>query len=122
MGAVPLSSACEDLLQEPESGTTPLPIHLEEVSGNGQSGASGSPLDEPLQVRVLGPDEEPRPGLWVEWTIVDGSGEVAPRNTFSDVEGIAETTWVLGPESGAQRVRAVAKGGTAMEFEATAEP
>ena len=42
------------------------------------------------------------------------------RNAFSDAEGIAEATWVLGPEEGPQKVRAVAVGGTPMEFDATA--
>ena len=120
LGAGLLATGCEDLLQEPESGNTPLPIQLREVSGNGQSGAPGSALPVPLRVRVVGSDEVPRPGLWLEWSVVGGRGSVAPRNAFSDAEGIAEATWVLGPEEGPQKVRAVAVGGTPMEFDATA--
>lgn len=114
------AAGCDDLLQEPESGTTPLPVRLEEVSGNDQVGSVGAPLPEPVRVRVLDPQDEPRPRLWVEWTVIGGSGEVTPRNTFSDENGIAETTWILGPETGLQQVRVFVNGGTPMVFDATA--
>lgn len=114
------AAGCDDLLQEPESGNTPLPFHLEEVSGNGQVGGAGSPLPEPVRVRVLDTNDEPSPRLWVEWTVIGGSGEVTPRNTFSDENGIAETTWILGPETGPQQVRVFVNGGTPMFFDATA--
>jgi hypothetical protein len=93
---------------------------LEEVSGNGQAGSAGTPLPEPVRVRVLDADGEPTPRLWAEWTVIEGSGEVAPRNTFSDENGIAETTWILGPETGPQQVRVFVNGGAPMVFEATA--
>jgi hypothetical protein len=111
---------CGDLLQEPESGVTPVPVHLEEVSGNGQEASAGSPLPEPVRVRVLDQEGEPSARLWVEWTVVGGSGEVRPRNTFSDENGIAETTWILGPEVGPQQVRVLVHGGTPVVFDATA--
>ena len=111
---------CGDLLQEPESGTTPVPVRLEEVSGNGQAGSAGTPLPEPVRVRVLDEEGEPSPRLWVEWTVVGGSGKAAPRNTFSDENGVAETTWILGPETGSQQIRAFVNGGVPMVFDATA--
>ena len=45
-------------------------------------------------------------GLWVEWVVVEGGGRVTPRQTFTDEEGIAETTWTLGPGPGRQRIQA----------------
>ena len=114
------ATGCGDLLQEPESGTTPLPVQLEVVSGNDQVGSAGAALAAPVRVRVVDPHGEPIPGLWAEWTVVEGSGEVAARHTFSDENGIAETTWILGPETGLQRVRVFVNGGAPMVFDATA--
>jgi hypothetical protein len=111
---------CGDLLQEPESGNTPLPVQIEEVSGNDQEASPGAPLPEPVRVRVLDREGEPSPRLWVQWTVTGGSGEVRPRNTFSDESGIAETTWILGPEAGPQQVRVLVRGGTPVVFDATA--
>lgn len=113
-------AGCGDLLQEPESGATPLPVRLEEVSGNGQAGSAGAPLPVPVRVQVLDPQGEPSPRLWVEWTVVGGSGKATPRNTFSDGNGIAETTWILGSETGPQHLRASVNGGLPMVFDATA--
>ena len=111
---------CGDLLQEPESGNIPLPFQIEEVSGNNQQASPGATLPEPVRVRVLDRDGEPSPRLWVEWTVIGGSGKAVPRNTFSDENGIAETTWILGPETGPQRIRAFVGGGVPMVFDATA--
>lgn len=111
---------CGDLLQEPESGNTPLPVQIEELSGNDQEASPGATLPEPVRVRVLDGEGEPSPRLWVEWTVIGGSGKAVPRNTFSDENGIAETTWTLGPETGPQRIRAFVNGGQQVVFDATA--
>jgi hypothetical protein len=109
---------CGDLLQEPESGIFPLPLELVEVSGDGQVGAPGAPLAQPLRVRTLH-ETEPVGRLWVKWTVISGGGTVEPRNSFSDANGIAEARWTLG-SAGAQRVRATMRNGVPVEFEATA--
>lgn len=120
LGTMLTIAGCGDLLQEPESGSTPLPVRLEGVSGNGQAGSAGTPLAEPLRVQVLDSEGEPSPRLWVEWTVIGGAGDVAPRNAFSDEHGMAETTWILGPQTGPQQVRAFVNGGLPMIFDATA--
>lgn len=113
-------SGCGDLLQEPDTGTIPVRLELEEVSGDGQGGVVGAPLAQPLRVRAL--DEgQPASRLWVEWSVIAGGGDVEPRNSFSDGIGIAEATWTLGPSGGAQQVRAVVRRGPSVIFEATAE-
>jgi hypothetical protein len=53
--------------------------------------------------------------------VLSGSGEVEPRNSFSDENGIAEATWTLGASGGSQRVQAVFRRGQPVVFEATAE-
>lgn len=118
-GSIALSG-CGDLLQEPDTGTIPVRIELVEVSGNAQEGAPGAPLALPLQVRAL--DEgEPASRLWVEWSVVAGGGQVEPRNSFSNANGIAEARWTLGSSGGAQQVRAVVRKGAPVIFDATVE-
>jgi hypothetical protein len=111
-------AGCGDLLQEPDTGTIPVQMELERVSGNAQEGAPEAPLPEPLRVRVLN-QGEPASKLWVEWSVLAGGGEVEPRNSFSDETGLAEARWILGPSGGAQQVRAVARNGLPVIFEAT---
>ena len=110
---------CGDLLQEPDTGTSPVEVELLRISGNAQEGAPGAPLAQPLRVRVL--DEgEPASRLWVEWSVLAGGGEVEPRNTFSDENGMVEARWTLGQSGGTQQVRAVVRKGLPVIFEATA--
>jgi hypothetical protein len=92
-----------------------------EVSGNGQTAATGATLAEPVRVRVVDPLGMPAgPGLWVEWSVLEGAGEVSPRNSFSNEDGLAETTWTLGPAAGPQTIRAFVRKEIPMTFEATA--
>ena len=113
-------AACGDLLQEPDTGLGKIPVRLQEVSGNGQTGAPGTALGAPVRVRVVDSNGQPSALLWVEWTVIAGSGKAEPRNSFSDANGIAETTWILGPEAGPQTLRAFVSKGVPMIFDATA--
>ena len=114
------ASGCGDLLQEPDTGFAKLPVRLEEVSGNAQTAAPGAALGEPLRVRAL-TDGEPAARLWIEWSVVAGSGTVEPRNSFSDANGIAETRWILGRSDGPQQVQAILRQGIPVTFDASAE-
>ena len=112
---------CGDLLQEPDTGIGKVVVRIEEVSGDAQVGAPGAPLAEPLRVRVVDFDEEPAPRLWVQWSVLSGSGDIEPRNSFSDENGIAEATWTLGASGGPQEVQAFIRSNLPVTFEATAE-
>jgi hypothetical protein len=113
-------AGCGDLLQEPDTGTFPAAVTIEPLSGSGQTGAPGAPLAAPLKVRLLDHDGRPIPRLRVEWTPLPGSGEAQPRNSFSDANGIATTTWFLGPKAGTQEIQASVRKGVPMVFEAVA--
>ncbi|HEY7472217.1 MAG TPA: hypothetical protein VIE68_07715 [Gemmatimonadota bacterium] len=113
-------AACGDLLQEPDTGVEPVPVQIEEVSGNDQVGAAGAALAQPLRVRLVDREGDPIRGLWIRWTVVEGSGAVEPRNGFTDASGIAEATWVLGAAAGPQQVEVLVGGGPPITFEATA--
>jgi len=97
---------CGDLLQEPDTGIATL-VTVTTVSGDGQTGAPGTVLAQPLRVRLVAQNGGSTERLWVEWTVVEGSGRVVPRNSFTDQDGIAEATWILGPGPSRQRVMAV---------------
>lgn len=114
-------TGCGDLLQEPDTGFGKAVVLLEEVSGNAQVGTPGAPLDQPLRVQTVDFEGDPAPHLWVQWSVLSGSGEVEPRNSFSDANGIAEATWTLGASGGAQQVQAFIGKGQPVIFEATAE-
>jgi hypothetical protein len=108
--------ACGDLLQEPDTGiATRFTITV--LSGDDQTGPAGAALSQPLQARLTSLEAEQVERLWVEWVVLEGNGRVEPRNSFTDEEGIAETTWILGTEPRKQRVMALFEGDSAV-FEA----
>lgn len=113
-------TGCGDLLQEPDTGFSKLTLRLEEVSGNGQTGTAGAALAQPVRVRILNGDEGPIPRLRVEWLITGGSGTASPRDTFTDENGVTETTWILGSGSGPQKLQATVREGVFVDFQATA--
>ena len=102
---VPITAGCDDLLQEPDTGIATL-LTLTTLSGDDQTGAPGQPLDQPLRVRVSHLQGDSTERLAVEWTVVSGSGKVEPRYSFTDADGVAEATWILGSGNGRQRVEA----------------
>lgn len=114
-------AGCGDLLQEPDTGIGKTVVRLEEVSGDEQVGDRSAPLAQPLRVRIVDFEGEPAPRLRVQWSVLSGSGEVEPRNSFSDAEGIAEATWTLGPSGGPQQAQAFVRNGQPVAFGATAE-
>jgi hypothetical protein len=113
--------ACGDLLQEPDTGIGKAVVRLEPVSGNAQVGAPGAQLGQPLRVQTLDFDGEPTAHLRVQWSVVSGAGEIEPRNSFSDADGIAQATWTLGASDGPQQVQAFVRKGQPVIFEATAQ-
>jgi hypothetical protein len=109
-------SGCGDLLQEPDTGIA-TNLTLVGVSGDDQIGPPGAPLPQPVRVRLVDLEGGPTERLWVEWVVVQGSGSVEPSHSFTDSEGIAETTWRLG--TGTEKQRIEARVGNEMEvFEA----
>ena len=108
--------ACGDLLQEPDTGIATR-YTLTVLSGDDQTGPGGFALPQPLRARLASLNAEGIERLWVEWIVLEGNGRVEPRNSFTDEEGIAETTWILGTSPRKQRVMARFDGDSAV-FEA----
>ena len=105
--------ACGDLLQEPDTGiATRFTITV--VSGDDQAGPAGAALTHPLRAQVASLNAEGIERLRVEWVVLEGNGRVEPRNSFTDDNGIAETTWILGSSPSRQRVMALFAGDSAL--------
>ena len=108
--------ACGDLLQEPDTGiATRFTITV--LSGDDQAGPAGAALTQPLRVRLTSLNAEGIERLRVEWVVREGNGRLEPRNSFTDENGIAETTWILGTSPSRQLVMALFAGDSAL-FEA----
>jgi adhesin/invasin len=90
-----LAACGETTVNEPLSAGT-----LATVSGNGQVGVAGQTLPAPIQVRVLGSDDQPLPGATVTFAVTTGGGTVSPASATSDANGLASTTWTLGKTAG----------------------
>jgi hypothetical protein len=69
---------------------------ITKVSGDGQIGAPGAPLPEPLLVCVTDMNGTPRPGVAVNFRVTTGQGAVSPAAATTDANGHASTTLTLG--------------------------
>jgi hypothetical protein len=96
-----------------------LPVPIHEHAGDGQHGPPGTPLSDPLVVRVTDARGRPMPDVAVEFSIMDGGGTLscdgalasARLTTSTDADGLARAAWTLGG-AGAQQVQARAVSGT----------
>ena len=89
---------------------------LELVNGDNQTGLAGSPLAQPLQVKVVDDRGDPLSGHTVAFALdTDAPGaRLDPESVRSSRAGIAQSHWTLGGRSGTQRVVArVARDGSA---------
>jgi hypothetical protein len=68
---------------------------------------AGARLDDPLVVRLMDTAGIGVPGHVVTWTVSIGGRRVVPEIDTSDADGFARTQWTLGPEVGANAVRAM---------------
>jgi plastocyanin len=90
-------------------------------SGDGQTGTVGEALASGLRV-VITRTSEPQTGVVVDWATGDG-GSLAPVTSSTDADGVATSTWTLGPDAGTQTATATTDGadGSPVSFTATAE-
>jgi len=98
--AMILASCAKDL------GTGPRLATLVGVSGDGQSGAIGATLQQPLVIKVLDQSGIPVVGETIVWQVTAGGGSVLPSQSTTDANGIASTTLRLGTTIGTNRVLA----------------
>lgn len=98
-----------------------IPTTVAYVAGSGQSSDVGGLLPELLTVKTTNFVGDPVAGVTVEWFVVSGGGSVSSGSTVTDVNGLGQVSWVLGPIVGPQVVQAVAAlTGSPVSFGATA--
>lgn len=92
------------------------PAQLQVVSGNGQAGAVGSLLADPLVIRVLDSRDRPVPSTRVAFLAGSGAvGSVVTPDTIStDADGRASVRWSLGQATGTQQLLARVVGNAAV--------
>ena len=77
------------------NGVEPASISI--VSGDDQMGRTGQSLAELLVVKVLGTDNQPLPGARIDWDASQGGGgTMNPAESYSDNQGNASSSLVLG--------------------------
>lgn len=96
------------------------PAEVEIVSGDGQEGYAGSPLDQPVVVRVRDEYGNRAPFAVVVFDAGEGSGSAAPESVTADGEARAAATWTLGPSTGSHTLEARSGGAPPATFTATA--
>ncbi len=114
--AVPLASfACKGS-SEPQTTR-----NLAKVSGDAQSGVIGTPLPQPLVVKLTDQSAHGVAGVTVTFATTSGGSFGTPTAT-TDTSGQAQSTWTLGTGSGAQTATASVAGatGSPLTFSATA--
>jgi hypothetical protein len=91
------------------------------ISGDAQTGLTGSTLPAPLVVGVNDRLTHPVANVSVVFAAATGSGSVSPTNTTTNGSGQAQTTWTMGVTAGQQSATATVTGITgAATFTATA--
>ena len=114
-GTTTISAVSGTLVGQVNVAVVPgAPASIAIVSGNGQSGAKGSTLADPLCTAVLDAAGNWITGITVNYVVTTGGGALqAPTSPATDVSGIAISGhWTLGPSAGQQSVTATASVGS----------
>lgn len=97
----------------------PLPAaRVEAVAVGALRGPAGGVLPDPIEVRVFGSDDQPLPGVTVDFS-VSGGGSANPTSAVTDADGVARTRWTLGSTAGAATLTATAGSGVSATITAT---
>ena len=89
-------------------------------SGNGQAANVGTPVPQPLAVRVVDASNEPVAGITVTFAVTTGGGTITGASATTGADGIATAgSWTLGNVLGSHTVEASAPGLSKVTFSAT---
>ena len=125
MSRLPRMVVASLLLAACEADVTPLdvsgpPAQAAVAAGNGQTGAVGEVLPEPLVVQVTDEAGRPVPAVEVTWLVKAGTLNVVGDST--DDAGRAAAFWLLPDTPGVDTVAAVVEGAGTVVFGATVQP
>lgn len=108
------SITCSD-----SSGPSALPAAIVVWSGDGQAGAVGTQLPDPLVVRVVDSTSAPVVGVSVTWIVQSGGGTITPSSS-TDTAGYASAAWTMGTTGGPAVATAAVSGLSPVSFGADA--
>ena len=98
-----------------------IPPVLSIYAGDGQSGLTGSPAEDPLEVLLVDGGSNPVSGQTITWTVTSGSATLASGSSVTDGAGHATMTFSYGSFPGPITINASAYGGShEVDFSATA--
>lgn len=97
------------------------PARLIAVSGDNQSGQTGTQLANPLVVQLVDALGNGLAGKSVVWPVASGGGTITAATTTTDAAGRASATWTLGPVAGVNIVIPASSGFT-VTFTASSSP
>jgi hypothetical protein len=119
LGAIAFSVGCGDDDGGPSASLLVIEQTLEET-GDDQVGNVEQPLDDPLRV-IVTRDGQPVEDEEVQWLTTAG-GSFTPGTSLTGPDGIATTSWTLGPDAGDQtaNARLVGAEGSPVTFSALA--
>jgi len=103
-----LVNACSD-----SNSTAPLVATTITASAatNGQTGAAGTALAQPVGVLVVDQNGAPFANATVTWTVASGGGSVASPTSVTDATGTATVVYTLGTVAGVDSLEASIAGG-----------
>ncbi|MEN8165888.1 MAG: DUF4082 domain-containing protein [Pseudomonadota bacterium] len=104
------------------SASAPLTVTfgaIAKVSGDNQSAVPNTTLPQPLVVEVRDDGAIPVAGIPITFSVTGGGGSVAPASAVTDANGLASTSFTLGPLAGIHRVAVTAENVGSVGFTAT---
>jgi len=99
-------------------------VSIVSAGGDNQTGPTGTPLGNPIKVKVADQFGNGTSGVSVTWQSTSDSASVNPASSMSDATGIAQTVVTLGDTAGPITITATKAGltGSPITFHATAQP
>lgn len=91
------------------ASVSPVPGRLLALDGNAQSAEAGARLGTPVRVLLESRRGRPMAGVSVHF-VAERGGTAEPAYATTNAEGIASSTWTLGPMPGRQRLSASCAG------------
>lgn len=101
--------ACVLLLIPAGQGPAPGDVTLKVISGNGQQGFPGLPLQEAIVIQVTDKEGSPKERADVRLSI-GPSGAVRPDSGRTGTDGMIEVKAILGPDDGPYTITATSEG------------
>ena len=89
-----------------KGGTNSAPSAVAFSGGDNQIGTVGNALAAPIAARVTNAQGNPVSGTTVNFAVTRGMGTVASATVTTDNNGVAQTSWTLGPGAVRQEAQA----------------